>query len=236
MLNNTTFIVFVFVFIYLLAAFRKHLIFEIQALSLLLFGSHKPGLVMYTIMMLPGTIIHELSHWIMAEILRVPTGEITILPDYEALDKQEKRLGSVATAKTDPLRGFLIGMAPLITGTALLVILSILLEQSWITKAPTLQIAILVYGVVVLGNSMLTSKSDRRYWPFMAFITILAYCSIFKAGISLSKELNNFLTETLRSINNALLLTLFIEFALIDILFLFRKATEKLKRKKIIKN
>lgn len=236
MFDNTTFIIFAFVFIYLLAVLRKHLVFEIQALSLLIFGSHKPGLVVYTVLMLPGTIIHELSHWIMAEILRVPTGEITILPDYEALDKQEKRLGSVATAKSDPFRGFLIGMAPLITGTALLVSLAILLEESWVTKAPALQITALVYGVVVLGNSMLTSKSDRRYWPFMAFITILVYYSIFKTGISLSKNINDFIGQSLRGINNALLLTLFIEFALIDIFFLLRKAVEKLKRKKIIRN
>lgn len=236
MFDNTLLIVFTFAFVYILAVFRKQLVFEIQSFSLLLFNSAKPGIVLYAIFMLPGTIIHELSHWLVAEILRVPTGEIQILPDYKILTEQEKRLGSVATAKTDPVRGFLIGMAPLITGTTLLIVLSLLLESVWHGGRQTLQIISLVYGLIVLGNSMLISKSDRRYWPFMAGLIILGEFTWVKSGFSLSQSVKDFFSRSFQSVNNALLLTIFLELLFLSLLFSFRKILEKLRHRKIIKD
>src|SRR5258708_2029001 len=68
-------------------------------------------LTIYTLSVLffPGTLIHELSHAVMAGILFVPVAHMEFIPKIE---EGGVKLGSIAVAKTDPLRRLLIGMAP----------------------------------------------------------------------------------------------------------------------------
>src|ERR1700681_939898 len=63
---------------------------------------------------LPGIIIHELSHLLVASILFVKTGEIEFMPQVQ---DEGLKLGSVSIAKTDPIRRFIIGVSPIILGT-----------------------------------------------------------------------------------------------------------------------
>ncbi|OGH19525.1 MAG: hypothetical protein A3F31_01305 [Candidatus Levybacteria bacterium RIFCSPHIGHO2_12_FULL_38_12] len=110
-----------------------------------------------SILFLPGVIVHELSHFIMARILFVYTGEIEFFPsirhqsrhselaseshgilnqvkdDRKSVrsDTVEIKLGSVTIAKTDPVRRLLIGIAPLLVGIAILLyILSLIINNT----------------------------------------------------------------------------------------------------------
>ena len=114
----------------ILSSLRQRLVYELSGTSLLLFSTTSPGIFLYSILVLPGTIIHELSHWIVAEVLGVRTGQISIFPDLET-GASTRRLGSVATAKSDPFRAFLIGIAPFISGLAILAVLGTLLSDGW---------------------------------------------------------------------------------------------------------
>ncbi|KKU25515.1 MAG: putative membrane protein [Microgenomates group bacterium GW2011_GWA2_46_16] len=118
------------ILIVILSALRTRLVFELSGTSLLLFDTPRPGIILYSVLVLPGTVIHELSHWLVAEILQVRTGEIVILPELTGGDGEE-RLGSVQTERTDPLRGFLIGIAPFLTGLLILVTLGRLFSIGW---------------------------------------------------------------------------------------------------------
>lgn len=231
-MSNSLAILIAFSLVFLLSLLRKNLLFQLQSVSLLLLSSSKPGIWFYTIFFLPGTIVHELSHWIMAEVLRVPTGEISILPSQEK-GKTERKLGSVMTAKSDPIRGFFIGMAPLIIGTFILVILSILLRDFWDNSYPAWQILLTIYAVIVVGNSMLTSKTDRQYWPFMFLLVIALYFTVIKSGFSLNQSIRDQMAKVLSSINYALLITLGFNFALISLGYSLSKLLEKLLKKKI---
>src|ERR1035437_2432032 len=62
---------------------------------------------------LPGIIVHELSHILVAAILFVPVGSMEFAPKRHG---NAVKLGSVEIAKTDPIRRSIIGCAPFFMG------------------------------------------------------------------------------------------------------------------------
>jgi len=179
------------VLIIILSLMRTRLVYELAGTSLLMFGATRPGIIFYSIIFLPGTIIHELSHWIVAEILQVRTGNITIFPDLDGEEENgsTQRLGSVATERTDPFRGFLIGLAPFISGLAILAVLGRLLQIGWGGEYLWWQLGLIIYGIMVTGNTMMISDSDRRTWPFIIifFLLIIIFLSTYYPTLFLGK-------------------------------------------------
>lgn len=106
----------------------------------------------------PGTIIHELSHLLMAGLLFVPTGHIELWPKLEG---DHVKLGSVAIAETDIFRRFLVGAAPFIFGTALLLGLLFYAAQNNLF-ANNIYILLLAYTSFEIGNTMFSSKKDME--------------------------------------------------------------------------
>ena len=87
---------------------------EIQAVFLILTRNAQLTMGIFQFIFLPGVFLHEASHFLMAKILRVPTGRFSLLP--EPLPNGRMRLGYVETAQSDIIRDSLIGAAPLIIG------------------------------------------------------------------------------------------------------------------------
>jgi len=107
---------------------------------------------------LPGTFLHEMAHWLMAKILFVQTGKMSLTPQ---MTRDSLRLGSVAIAKTDPVRRILIGTAPVFIGLSL--ILGVLYFASAYTLFDNLWIVALAgYVVFETGNTMFSSKKDME--------------------------------------------------------------------------
>lgn len=219
--------------IIVLAVLRQKLIYELSGTSLLLFGSTKPGIRAYSIIFLPGTIIHELSHWIVAEILQVRTGQITILPDWDDGDGSSRRLGSVATERSDPFRGFLIGVAPFISGMLILLMLGQLLQSGWETFGWG-YLALIIYGIVVIGNSMMISKEDRRTWPIililLALILILIY-QYYPTAFFIQGTVYN---DGVLLLNQILGVTVGLNLVMIGGSYFVRRLVEKLTNKRIL--
>src|SRR5574341_1064221 len=88
---------------------------EIQAVFLILSRDTRVTMTIFQLIFLPGVFLHEASHFVMAKILRVPTGRFSILP--RPLPNGRLQLGYVETARSDIVRDSLIGAAPLIAGT-----------------------------------------------------------------------------------------------------------------------
>ncbi len=222
--------------IILLSLLRNRLVFEFQSVSLLLFGNTRIGLWFYTILFLPGTVIHELSHWIVAEILQVQTGAITIFPDFEAenhVDRQ--RLGSVATAKSDPFRGFLIGIAPFVTGTLALFVLSSLLRDGWNAGWIWWKLGLIIYGLIVVASSMLISREDRRYWPAIIILGILTYLALWKSGVTVALSPQSWFVSAVRNINLIFVLTIGLDLLIIGSSYGIRRIIEGVTGKRIIR-
>lgn len=219
--------------IVVLSALRVRLVYELSGASLLVFGSTKPGIVLYSILVIPGTIIHELSHWLVAEILRVRTGQIVILPELKG-EGDSERLGSVATEQTDPLRGFLIGIAPFFTGISILLVLGRFLELGWGVYPPW-QLALLIYGIVVIGNSMMISKEDRRTWPVIIILGLLVIFLLAWVGVKISFTSQPWLLLTLNNLNLVLGMTAGLNLVMILGSYLMRRVIERVTKKRIVR-
>ena len=164
---------------------------HIQGLGLLLIGDNETAMLLYFVLLLPGIIIHELSHWLAAKLLGVRTGKITLWPSKRR--GNQMRMGSVKVARTDPFRGSLIGLAPLISGSfAILIIGQLILglgdlgevlvtgnwEQIWESLLVHLQAPdfwLWLYLIFAVSNAMLPSESDREPWrPVLLFMCLAA--------------------------------------------------------------
>jgi len=213
---------------------RTRLVYELSGTSLLLFGDTKPGIVFYSLLVLPGTIIHELSHWLVAEILQVRTGAITIFPDLENDEGgSTQQLGSVATARTDPFRGFLIGLAPFISGLAILAVLGRLLSLGW-GSYPWWQLGLIIYGTMVIGNSMMISESDRRTWPIIIvfLVIIMIMLTLYYPVVFMNKD--SLLSSVLTPINQVLGMTAGLNLVMIGGSYAIRRVVESVTKKKIV--
>lgn len=64
-------------------------------------------------LVMPGTVLHELSHYIACKILFVPTGRVVLFRPEESADGSIT-FGYVEHAESDPLRSSLVAVAPAI--------------------------------------------------------------------------------------------------------------------------
>lgn len=216
-----------------LSTLRTRLYFEFVALSLLVLRSDLIGKWLYTIIFLPGTILHELSHWLMAELLGVRTGEITVLPDFGLrADGDRERLGSVATASSGPVRSFLIGAAPFFTGLFILWVLgSLLMGGGWLLW----QYALILYGIIVVGSSMLLSKEDRRSWPFIAILIAVLSVIYYVLPFAIPQRFVSGAIDLLMALSQVLFVTAFAILVIIGISYSLRRIIERILGKKVIR-
>lgn len=169
---------------------------HLHGLAFLLTGNKNWAVVLYAIILLPGVFLHEISHWITAQLLGVRTGAFSILPKIKP--DGAIQLGYVEYYKTQDvgaIRESLIGSAPLVTGTAaILLVASQVFEISSVglalqtgdvevlTLALTNLLAtgdflVWLYLIFAISNAMMPSASDRRAWPAFVII-LLAFAAI----------------------------------------------------------
>lgn len=183
--------------------------------------SRETSIEILTWAFLPGTIIHELSHLFLAELLRVKTGSLTFKPEIR--ENGEVRAGGLKIAKTDPLRHFLIGLAPTLTGLSLIFALAhfYLFSRFKIffdLTTPQLGLLFLAcYFVFQLSNTMFSSKKDLETALFPLLIVSLLVTAFYFSGlkVTLSPGLTKNISQGLINIDLSLGMTI-----LIDLLFL----------------
>jgi|SRR5579885_608796 len=153
----------------------KQLTIHISRFFFRITRSRKATIYLMALLFFPGTVIHELSHFLMAHLIFVQTGEIDLWPRAE---EDSVKLGSVAIARSDPFRRFFIGTAPFLFGTALLLALLFLaIQQHWLDTIGLL--LILLYALFEIGNTMFSSKKDMEgaveLFAVLAIFTIALY-------------------------------------------------------------
>ncbi len=168
---------------------------HVQGLGLLLVEDNEGAMFLYFVLLLPGILIHELSHWLAAKLLGVRTGKISLWPSKSR--GNQMRMGSVRVARTDPFRASLIGVAPLISGSlAILIIGQLILGlgdlrevlpggewgqvwESLLAYLKTPDFWLWLYLIFAISNAMLPSETDREPWRpvllFMGLAAILFY-------------------------------------------------------------
>lgn len=125
----------------------------------------------------PGVIIHESAHWAAARVLGLRTGAFRVWPRRRG---KYIGLGSVSVQRSDPLRDSLVGIAPLMLGSALIALIghrvfnvntfAAALTQGEFWHAlqvlpaalQSADAAIWAYLLFAIANAMMPSASDRE--------------------------------------------------------------------------
>ncbi|MCL4871867.1 MAG: hypothetical protein KJ063_23150 [Anaerolineae bacterium] len=176
---------------------------HLHGVALLLTG--KPGwaLLLYSLILFPGVLLHELSHWLAAKLLGVRTAGISLLPKMGK--DGAVQLGYVEYYKTPDVgsvRESLIGGAPLLTGAAAILIIAynIFDLPSLVYLWPSLDLTdfllslqslfyindflLWLYLFFAISNAMMPSASDRRAWPTFFLILAAVFLLIYLLGLA----------------------------------------------------
>ena len=195
--------------------FQRALHRELQYVFLLLTRRAEVAIVIFSLIFLPGVVLHELSHFVMAKLLRVHTGRFSIIP--HRIGDGRLRMGYVETAPSDVFRDALIGFAPLLAGGLFVGYAGnakLGLNQFWVSLVAGDLLRILTdanailgkpdfwlwfYLTVAVSSTMMPSSSDRRAW-----LTLLIAVG-FLVGIGLLFGLGPFFMEVVGiPLNNGL--------------------------------
>lgn len=221
---------FYFVLLYVLIRFIQTYLF--RALYRIT-KSEKLSFAGFALFYLPGTVVHELAHYVTALILLVDAKKFNLMPDVTDHKNGGKsvRLGSVHVAQSDPIRATLIGVAPLFVGLGLLAWLSTAIafpHDIWWMNV------FFVYAVLTLSSGMYLSHSDIKAGLFLsiALIAILGISSIFVGFDSLANWGKILLSQewlllVVNRLNPALQLSIIIDGILAILLILARVTLKK---------
>jgi hypothetical protein len=150
-----------------------------------------------TIILLPGTIIHELAHLFTAEVLGVRTGKLTLIPEAAQIHESEVQAGSVQIAQTDPLRRTIVGVAPLIVGIIGITVVSSLILPSLPLETPDRAIRTLLniplpqlilgtYLILIISATMTPSNRDLEGAFGVALVVLLVVIGAFLIGFRIT--------------------------------------------------
>lgn len=205
---------------------------ELQAILLLLTRNPSVAIGIFSLLFFPGVLLHETSHFLMARLLRVRTGKFSLIPQTTA--QGSLRLGYVETARADWFRDTLIGLAPLLTGGAVIAWLgfgrlqlmpvgSAILAADWqvlpallrnVTAVPDFWLWF--YLAFAISSTMLPSASDRQAWLPMGLVllALLGAAAAAGAGEWMLLHMAPAVNSVLRSISGVFSISLMVHLAL----------------------
>jgi hypothetical protein len=173
----------------------------LQQLSYRWVGDPDVALITYFVIVLPGVLVHDLSHWLAALLLGVKVRRFRIGPVRQGRS-QRVSLGSVQVANVDPVRNSLVGVAPLLGGSAIILLIgNMVLDVGQLTAALSgqgvdgilawlgqiVQVAdfwLWLYLIFAVSNAMLPSESDMdTVRPVLLFLGIAALVVLIVGGV-----------------------------------------------------
>ena len=175
---------------------------HLHGLSLLLTGKSDRAVYLYAIILFPGVFLHELSHWLTARLLGVRTASFSVVPRRRPDGSIQLGYVEYYKSKTlDPVRESLIGSAPLIVGTLVILLISLNIfdvtnlaaaVETGQVDAVSLALAdffdtpfvlLWIYLIFAISNGMLPSASDRRAWPGFIVAMIILAAFVYLLGL-----------------------------------------------------
>lgn len=227
----------------------------LQELSLRWVGDSDVALVVYFVVVLPGVIVHELSHWAMAKVLGVRVSRPSIGPVRKGRSRRVT-LGSVKVGNVDPVRASLIGLAPLLGGIAIILLIGMLvldvgnltevaMGSGWQGIVAVLERAVQVpdfwlwlYLIFAVSNAMLPSDSDvAAMRPVLIFLGIAAAILLVVGGVpTVPPELARAANGVAGYLATAFALTLVVDVAVTLVLWLLVLVTRRLQPGLVIRH
>lgn len=237
----TTFVLFA-VLLLLLAWMSRQVSLLTQEVVYRLTNSADLAMVVLFLLYLPGILIHEASHWVMAKALGLKTGKFRVWPRKQG---RHIGMGSVSVARGGTLADSLVGLAPLIIGSILVAVTGARVFQS--NMLPTLWLngdwwngiqvfmaavarqedgLLWSYLLFAVANAMLPSSSDRE--PLRSLLLYIILFGVLYVLIDSSGQLflqaAAWLAGPVATLVNALFLVALIDVVVLAVLFLLRTA------------
>lgn len=188
----------------IMLAISRWIIRRVQIIGLRVTGSGKATILGYYLLMFPGILLHELSHYFMARLMGLKVGKFRMGPKQR---RNAIELGSVTIASGGHLRDSLVGLAPFLVGTGVLLVISYLvfdvdaLNVAWaaggwagvfrqVSRLWTVpDFWLWVYVIFVVSNAMTPSPADREPWLIAGLYLLLALLVVwFLGGVPLIAE------------------------------------------------
>jgi hypothetical protein len=229
----------------LLAWLSRQVSLYVQHLFFALTRSHHAPTLAIFLLFLPGVVIHEAAHWGMARLLGLRTGKFRVWPKRQG---RHIGLGSVSVESRHVVLDSLVGIAPLLVGTALVAIIG-----NAIFDAPQLatQLAaqlgrgdlraaygafraaldqpnglLWAYLLFTIANAMMPSASDREPLKPVLSYTLLAAIIYILLGMPLQGAVAalTWLAPVLANLTAALLFVALLDGITLAALFVLRLA------------
>ena len=215
----------------LMLVLNRWITLHVNGLGLLLSGSQGVATWLYFFLFLPGILIHELSHYLVAVLLRARPGKFTLWPQNR---RGRVILGSVEVRTDNPLVHSLIGVAPLVFGSIAVWLIAQFLRFDQLAEATTSgsldqlfrvlgdilttpDFWLWLYLLFAIANAMLPSPADRVYWrPVLLFFGGIA---VLLVGFGLMPDIPLVFQDIFFNII-ALLVFAFTTVVAVDLLFM----------------
>lgn len=221
------FLFFIFLFfLYFLSKQTVNLVFNILYK---LIRHQKLSVYLLAFLFLPGTTIHEVSHFLMATLLHVRTGKISVWPEIE--ENGHIRAGHVMVAKTDPIRLTVIGIAPMIFGITLIYFIQeLFFPQIYrIYSAGSLPLSFDLstilgfYLIFQITGTFFSSKRDLQAVFFVLPVVVIGILAVYvsRLQVTFDRDVYEKIAQVIGKIDVSLIVGVFIQLAL----FLFLKGS-----------
>ncbi|QQG44520.1 MAG: hypothetical protein HYW86_01225 [Candidatus Roizmanbacteria bacterium] len=142
-----------------------------------------------SLVLLPGTALHEIAHFIMATILMMRVKEVKIIPEWEG---NSIKLGRVLYEKKDAVRGIIVGIAPILAGIFFFWFAAQIGRD--INNNLGLNI-LLVYLIFIISSTMFSSKQDLIDIIFTIPFFLVIIGGAYILNIPIIKIIQNFLPK-----------------------------------------
>lgn len=152
------------------------------------FKNQQVAAALIFVLFFPGVFLHELSHFLAAEALLVKAHDLRLSPK---IDGGHLKMGSVVISKTDIVRSFLIGVAPILSGFLVLVfgVYFFLNNVSWVFGLPVFWsgVVFVCFGwfLFFVSNTMFSSKKDMETLVPLLFLVVFLLLVLFIASFFL---------------------------------------------------
>ena len=162
-----------------LLALSRWVAYQVQVLGLRLTGDQRMAQLAYYLLLLPGILLHEISHALMAKLLGLKVGRFSLGPRRR---RNSIELGSVTVASGGVLRDSLVGLAPFLGGTVVLLLVGYrvfdvaALGRAWTASGwdgvlraldgvwLVPDFGLWAYVIFAVSNAMTPSPADRQPW------------------------------------------------------------------------
>jgi hypothetical protein len=220
---------------------------HIQGFALMVTGNPGCAIRLLFYLLLPGVMLHEGSHYIVAKLLLVRTNGIRV--GVGRARKRQISLGSVNVARSDPVRESLIGVAPFVVGIGAIWMLAAFGFDLYPNSGLTVQemferVAAYTYDwttwldlylVFAVSTAMIPSESDREPWGPVITLFGLGVAALFLMGWTprVPPDLVVLARQTIDALTFALAIAVIVNGAVAVMLWVFERTFERVSGKRV---